>query len=163
MKVLLTFTALLLPNIAMAQQLDRYVNPRFGTSMAVPSGYIVEMEGEDGDGRLYVSQDRKQSLLIWGASLVDETLEQHYQAQMEDDESLGWVITYKANGNGWRVYSGTKTDHIVYAKMIAACDGTIVQHFKFEYELARKAELDPLVNTLSNALKSRTGLDCKVP
>jgi len=145
---------------SLAQQWDRYVNPRFGTVLSIPPGYIVEMESDDADGRLYVSPNREESLLVWGSNLVDQTLQQHFAALIADDESLGWKITYKARGDGWRVYSGTKAERIFYTKILAACRGKQAQHFKFEYAASKKTAFDPVVKSLSNSLKSRKGIDC---
>ena len=144
----------------MAQQWDRYVNPRFGTVMSIPPGYIVEMESADADGRLYVSPNRDESLLVWGSHLIDQTLQEHFKSLITDDKSLGWSISYKAKGDGWRVYSGSKEHRIIYAKILASCEGRQAQHFKFEYAESKKLEFDELVTTLSNSLKSRKGIDC---
>lgn len=152
--------SILLAGPALAQQWDRYVNPRFGTVMQIPPGYKVEMESDDADGRLYVSPDKAESLLVWGENIIDKTLQQHFESLIEDDESVGWNITYKARGDGWRVYSGNKRDRIVYTKVLAACNGRQAQHFKFEYAAAKREKLDPLVKKLFTSLKSRKGVDC---
>jgi hypothetical protein len=143
-----------------AQEWQQYVNPRFGTVIATPPGYLVEMESDNADGALFVSPSRDEALLVWGSNLSGETLQQHYTEQLASDEALGWRITYQARGDGWRVYSGTMNDRILYAKLLAACQGKHVQHFKFEYAASRKQALDPVVERLSNSLKSRKGIDC---
>jgi hypothetical protein len=157
---ILALAPLLFSIPALAQEWEEYVNPRFGTALVIPPGYIVEMESDDGDGKLFVSPDRDESLLVWGSNLSGDSFQQHYENQIADDEALGWEITYSARGDGWRVYSGKKSDRILYSKLLAACKGTQAQHFKFEYSASKKEVLAPVVEKLTSSLRTRKALDC---
>jgi hypothetical protein len=160
MKRALLFVVLTASSPVLAQQWDRYVNERYGTVMTIPPGFNVEIESTDGDGRLYLSEDRNESLLVWGSQVIDESFQAHFESLLDDEKSLGWDITYVAKGDGWRIYSGIKDDRVIYAKILASCEGKQAQHFKFEYSRAEKAELDSVVKRLSGSLKSRKGVDC---
>lgn len=137
-----------------------FENARFGFSIDVPSGLIEQPPPENGDGATFLAADQSAELRVWGNYPIDENFRQDARSRLASEKTEGWRITYAAIKSGWHVYSGTKSDRIVYAKGVSSCAGKVALNFRLEYPKAEKLQYDAMVTRLSKSLKSSAGSDC---
>jgi hypothetical protein len=131
---------------------ERYTNERFGTVADVPRHLfeLVEPPPANGDGRELKATDGAR-LWISGSYVpyVITNTFQEYKAWLLEHAKLD-RLTYKAEGRGWLVLSGTKQGNIVYRKVVEGCGAAHEVHI--EYPEQRKALYAPLVTRVSKSL-----------
>jgi hypothetical protein len=152
--------ALLLTGSAIAQDTwtplgngwERYTNERFGTSVEAPRHLfrLVEPPPANGDGREFKAADGARLWISgsYGPYVVTDTF-QAYKAWLLEQNGLDHV-TYKAEGNGWLVFSGTRGPTIVYRKIVEGCGAAHELHI--EYPIHNKPVYDPIMSRLSRSL-----------
>lgn len=152
----------LLPHMAMAQELthidgawSRYANARFGTVAEIPTDLfrMVDPPPTNGDGRLFKSQNGAELTISgsYGAITVTDNFAEYKAWILGQLQKDGVSVTYKAQGKGWVVASGTKGGDIVYVKVIEGCDAA--HELRIIYPSAHKSTYDPLVGRLARSLK----------
>jgi hypothetical protein len=131
---------------------ERYTNERFGTAVEIPRNLfkLVEPPPTNGDGREFKSADGTGLWISasYAPSVVTNTF-QEYKTWLLEHAELDH-LTYKAEGKGWLVLSGTKQGNIVYRKVVEGCGAAHEVHL--EYPAERKALYDPLVTRVSRSL-----------
>ena len=93
---------------------------------------------------------------------MNNSAAENLREEMQTDKSAGWRISYiRADAKGkWLVYSGRKSDQILYVRAILACDGSTAAHARFEYPAAKKKTYDSIVTRLARSLRFSKGKDC---
>jgi len=152
---------LLLCSPAFAAEWTTYSNPRFGASVDVPPGFVNDVpESENGDGLIFHSGDKLAELLVWGGNLTDGDFKLDSAIRLNRELDDDWQVSYKDSGDDWSVYSGSRSDRIMYARAISSCHATQAVYFRIEYPEAQKKEYDAVVERLSKSLKAGPASDC---
>ena len=152
----MALAALLLATPALAEERQDYVNSRFGFGVALPSDYVVINSADNGDGMRLASPDRKTTLSVFGANLLDNSLEEEIRQRIDMEEKNGWQISYKKIGPGSASFSGSRDGRIVYVRAVALCDGAAGFAW-LEYDKAALKKHDPLVRQLVRTLHPSEG------
>jgi hypothetical protein len=151
----------LLPALSLGQELtriddawSRYRNARFGTSVDVPGIFMIaDPAPANGDGRIFKSRDGAE-LRVFGshsATTVAEDFATYRIWMLDRLQKDGVAVTYKAQGKGWLVASGTEGREIVYVKVIEGCDAT--HEIRMTYPSLSRRIYDPLVGRLAHSLR----------
>ena len=144
---------LLIALAAPAQQMETYVNARFGFSVAYPKD-LLQPQGEptNGDGQKFKAKQGKAELAVWsGHNALDQTIPEAYQSYIKPP----FQPTYKVIKPGWYVFSGIESGNIIYQKGIL--QGGIFTTIRFEYPVAEKQKWDPLIAKIVNSLSPAKG------
>ncbi|RUT28787.1 hypothetical protein EMQ25_15475 [Arsenicitalea aurantiaca] len=150
MPMLLILIASLLTALpALAQ--ERYDNARFGYGVSVPSGFAMVSEGQNGDGRVYRSQDGRIELIVWGNRLLAD-FETELAERIGADSAEGVVFDSRIETPGWAMWSGTRAGHVIVQRTILACGGEAAAHLRLQYGVADRARLDSLAETTARSL-----------
>jgi|GEM_PF-428560 len=148
--LILFFSAFSLPVFAQ-DWWDSYTNARFGFSIEVPPGFHGTGEGDNGAGQLFLARGSSAEISVWGGHLVisNGDFEQEVTWYIANDIEKGWDISYQAIRPHWASYSGTKGNHILYARMILLCgEYNAYAAFHLQYDRGDKAQFDPIINRL---------------
>jgi hypothetical protein len=137
---------------ALAQNGERYDNPRFGYSVSVPPGFVGQGESDNGDGQAFALPGRAITLNVWGGWLSD--FDSEVASRIAQDAADGWNQTYQAVTPRWASWSATAGGQILYQRLIALCDGQSYAAFRVEYGPRDRAEMDPVVEQLVASLRS---------
>ncbi|MFO0670163.1 MAG: hypothetical protein U0235_11130 [Polyangiaceae bacterium] len=132
---------------------DRYVNPRFGFGVDVPTFLHAEEPPTNGDGRTFTFGDALE-LRAWGMYGVEPLDE----AWKRDATQRG--VTYKSiQGDGYVVSGTAPTDggsRVFYKRTVVA--GDVVMAVELEYAASLKAEMDPVVARVAGSLARASGV-----
>lgn len=149
--------AFLGPLAAQAESWRSYHNTRFGTTADVPRGWtLVEPPPVNSDGRIFTSPDERAEIIVSGSFNV-LALNEEIAILLAPTE--GETITYKKQGPGWIVVSGTKGDRIFYRKHMLSCHGTIWNSVRLEYAASEKERFAPLVTHVAGSLRPGQGFE----
>lgn len=141
-----------------ADDWTRYSNPRFGYSAAVPPGFTLQREADNGDGATFRSEDGRSELSIYGTTVEDGEFAGAARKRVDWDRADGWTITYDKVTEGWASYSGTRSSDILYVRGIALCDGDAAYfHLRFPRD-ALKA-FNGVIRRMVKSLRPATGCD----
>jgi len=136
---------------------NRYTNERFGTVVEVPRHLftLVEPPPVNGDGRELKAEDGARLWIYgsYGPYVVTDSF-QKYKSWLLEHAELD-RLTYKAEGKGWIVLSGTKQGSIVYRKVVEGCGAA--HEVQIEYPAQKKALYDLLITRLSKSLGCSLG------
>ena len=150
---------------ALADDWERYANPRFGTSAEVPvDGFTPDPAPENGDGQGWTSTDGKGQILVFGAFvLVDETFDGYRDFELGTARDDGLEVTYSAGGKDWFAFSGTKGDDIIYEKAVLSpgCSTPIANHIYLKYPANQRARYDPIVQRMAKSLRGGRAGGCE--
>jgi hypothetical protein len=94
----------------------KYCNARFNFCISYPSDFTKLPESENGDGRIFISKDKKAEIRMYGSLAVEEyeTLIQHFAIQ-----SSGLRLSFKSIKVSSYIFSGTGEDgKIIYQKTV---------------------------------------------
>lgn len=149
------FFGLLALQCAQAHAVDwkRYDNPRFGTVILVPSGFVAETPSVNGDGASFVSADGRARIAVY-ASRAPSVVTVDFDGYREWlAAEVGIAISYRAHGRGWFVISGRKGKDITYIKVVAGCtDRSVAHHVRISYPADEKQKYDPIVSRVARSL-----------
>jgi hypothetical protein len=126
----------------------RYLNPRFGYGIDIPSGFSAISESENSDGGTSRSADGEAELAVWGANLLVDTLPSDVQSRIHSSEDDGWQITYSKLTGKWASWSGARDGRIFYARAIQLCLDDQAGYFQLEYPASEREAFDPLVERM---------------
>lgn len=138
---------------ALGADWSQYGNARFGYSIAVPPGYTLASQSDNGDGAVFTSADHSQTLTVWGGLMTEKDFASDMASRMATDKRDGWNITYRAEAAHWVTYSGTRGSRILYARSVATCAGTGTASFRLEYDHADVGAMNDEVMRLARSLK----------
>jgi hypothetical protein len=144
------------PLAAQAESWRSYHNSRFGTTADVPRSWTMGAPPENNDGRVFTSPDRRAEIIVSG---IFHVLPHDEEIANKFAPNAGETITYKRQGPGWTVVSGTKGDRIFYRKSILSCRDTIWNDVSIEYPAADKEKFAPLVVHVAGSLRPSQGYD----
>ncbi|QRM54686.1 hypothetical protein [Sinorhizobium sp. BG8] len=133
--------ALFLAAASIAADRGRYVDPRFGFVIDIPSGYAVTQQADNGDGWNYRSADGKVTLAVWAQHLGGKSLRTEAAERLEWYKGDGWNVTYQRETDGWASYSGLKAGTIFYYRAVALCDGA-AGYFVLEFPEGLKPDME---------------------
>lgn len=158
------FLGLLALQCAQAHALDwkRYDNPRFGTVILVPSGFVAEAPSVNGDGASFVSADGRARIAVY-ASRAPSVVTVDFVAYREWlAAEVGIAISYRAHGRGWFVISGRKGKDITYIKVVSGCtDSSVAHHVRISYPADEKQKYDAIVSRVARSLHHAGDVACQ--
>ena len=153
-RIVLSCFVLLFPVFAFAADWEPYLNGRFGYAVDIPPGFTLSNEAENGDGRTYAKGGA--TLSVWGHYLAAGPFEEEVAARRAIYGQEGWSLSYDRQTAGWASLSGTRSDRILYHRLIRLCDDAVAS-FVLEYPAAMKAEISPVVGRLVKSLHPAEG------
>lgn len=141
-----------------ADDWSSYSNPRFGYSAAVPPGFTLSQEADNGDGATFRSDDGRSELSIFGTLPEAGEFAGEARKRLDADRAAGWTITYDKVTNGWASYSGARSADILYVRGIALCDGNAA-YFHLRYPRDRLKTFDSIIGRLVKSLRPAAGCE----
>jgi len=136
-----------------------YVNPRFGATAEVPSGWKAGEEPANGDGLDFTSPDGNAVIAVYGGLNISDTVAEAIADQATPND--GETITYTHTDPHSVVVSGTKGGRIFYRKSILVCRDQIWDSVSLEYPAAEKRAYDAIVTHVAGSL--RAGQSAQIP
>lgn len=149
--------ALSFPALA-ADDWATYANPRFGFSAAVPPGFSLAQESDNGDGATFRSDDGRSELLLFGTSLVDGDFSGEVRQRIGWDRNEGWDISYDKVTKGWASYSGAKGPDILYVRGVILCDASAA-YFHLRYPQDALKQFNPVIGRMVKSLRPAGGCE----
>lgn len=140
---------------ASADELQLYVNGRFGASALVPKAWASLPPPENGDGLVFVSPDQRARITVSGSFNLGQSENGVVQPLLPVE---GARMTYSRQGPGWAVSSGVKDATIFYRKVMVSCKGQIANDLIIEYPAAEKAAYDGLVGRIAASMRGGCGI-----
>jgi hypothetical protein len=126
---------------------ETYFNERFGYQIDYPKKLLIPQgEAFNGDGQVFLSQDKKIELKVWGRhNALFTTLKEEYSNYLDDH------VAYKVikPSENWFVVSKKTKNKILYIKAILKND--IYYFLQFEYD---EDNLKLMNDVISKVLKS---------
>ena len=147
-------TLAVLATAALAGEWGHYANARFGFNIDVPPDFVAHGESDNGDGQFFDTPTAE--FLVFGSSMLDETLEavaDRVKSQMEQDH---YTVTYEASTPSWASFSGVNGGTIIYVRLIPLCGGIAFGEFTLSYGRADVAKFDPVITRLVRSFTSGT-------
>ncbi len=135
-----------------------YSNPRFGYSAAVPPGFTLGQEADNGDGATFRSDDGRSELSIYGTMLENGEFAGEARKRIDGDRAAGWTITYDKVTNGWASYSGARSTDILYVRGIALCAGNAA-YFHLRYPRDTLKTFNSVIGRLVKSLRPAAGCE----
>lgn len=147
---------LTLDGTAAATEWRSYHNSRFGVTADVPTGWKMQPEPENNDGRIFVSPDGRARLTISGIFATESP-----EAERAEKAAplAGETLTYKAAKGNWIVLSGQRGGKVFYRKALLSCSNTVWNDLDIEYPVEDKPKYDSLTAHAAASLKPGSGYD----
>lgn len=137
----------------LAAEWSRYVNPRFGMAVDIPTGFHAEGSAPvQGDGKRFRAENGRATITAWGAPAMGGDFMAETSARIRADEAEGWAITYRSETPDWAAWGGTRGGHVFYAKALLVCDGTQTANVRLDYPAIDVPDFDSIVNRLGQSL-----------
>ncbi len=155
--LLLSVLILSLPALA-ADGWENYSNPRFGFTAAVPPGFALVQEGDNGDGATFRSQDGRAEMLLFGANIIEGNFSDEIRQRIGWDRQEGWTISYDKVTSNWASYSGTREADILYVRGIMLCDGS-AGYFHLRYPQDMQTTIGPVISRMVKSLHPAGGCE----
>lgn len=113
-----------------------------GPTDLVPPGWQLQAPESNWNGKRFVSPDGSSWLAVYSFPTTKEAVALHMQSVAFAE---GETLTFLRGEKDWIAVSGVNGERIFYRKAIIACGGKVWHHIAFEYPIALKREMDPLV------------------
>ena len=110
--ILLLLVLVSMTTVAIAQDLARFCNSRFGFCVDYPKNLVIEPAPTNNDGRRFYDPDG--FLMI--ASGINNALDETLQSEMLSQQGEFDKVIYRKVGKNWYVLSGLKGSEILYLK-----------------------------------------------
>ncbi|NLA24741.1 MAG: hypothetical protein GX879_07220 [Bacteroidales bacterium] len=135
----------------------RYINERYNFALNYPNFLIPEDESDNGDGRMFVSEDEKFLMLAYGSLNLSDNLQQDYEIATENDCYFeeDYNITFKTYGETWFVINGVHEKTMFYIYSVLSDD--VVVSVYFEYPLNEKDKYREYVGQIIETLNTNYG------
>lgn len=151
MRSMATLAALLLgsvPAVAADPTDATYVNVRYRYAVCYPPALLKPQgEADDSDGQSFIARDGARLDVFGGLELARRSLRAMAEADAADLAGPRGVVTYRAGGSGWYVYSGRNGTADFYAKMLRRGDEVAAIELHYPHALADRYR--PIVERLS--------------
>ncbi len=146
--------------VAAETNYKKYQNGSFSYEILYPESILFpKKESGGGDGREFISRDKKVAMLAYGSHNFDApefTPKSMYDDELKNTSGLhqNRIITYKKFANTWYVISGTEGDKVFYTKVLFRILKDDVQAITFhiEYPQSNKAVYDPITSSIAKSL-----------
>jgi len=140
----------------------RYTNVKYAYAVSYsPAVFEAGAESDSGDGKKLTSKDGKASISVYAHAALDTegggdvlNFSQLYASTLKGISNDS-KVTYKKQGQGWFVISGTKGKQVFYQKSLY--DAGTEKVFWAEYDQADKAKYDPIIAASANSFKNVLG------
>lgn len=129
-----------------------YHNERFDYSISYPANYLVmEPPPANGDGRNFVSKDRRVEMVVYGHhNALEESLDEIYEAEFQGEKAKR-EITYKVLKKKWFVISGYDGQKVFYQKTFLKDD--VIKTFHIEADRALQPLVQPMTEKIARSFK----------
>ncbi|MCU0315960.1 MAG: hypothetical protein MUC92_05160 [Fimbriimonadaceae bacterium] len=135
---------------------DLYQNARFGFRCDVPTFLIPQEPSANGDGRTFLSRDKKISLLVFAnVNPLDEGIKEFHSgalANLRDKKVSNLTAQQKSD---WSVVSYEEAGKIHYVRTWIRPRAKSVLQFEYPAEVARA--MSPVVTRVSRSFRPATG------
>ena len=129
-----------------------YDNARFGFSIDVPPGFVVQGESANGDGNSFTTPTAE--LRAFAGNIVEGDFESEVRGEQSAITDEGFAITYQVTTPQKASFSGKHGARIVYGRLVAICGGQEFMGFVLEYSAADIAKFNPVIDRLVSSLKA---------
>ncbi len=126
---------------------DTYCNSRFDYCVEYPTILTPQPEADNGDGRIFISKNKKVTLFAWGSNSLDEDLASQLENTVRDKK-----VVYKAVKKDWFIISGYNKDGNIFYQKTILSDG-IFKTILLEYPIAEKPTYDKVCEKLAKSFK----------
>jgi hypothetical protein len=128
-----------------------YVNDRFEFLVEYPSSLLSpQPRPENGDGRTFLSKDKKVEMRAWGQNnALSRTIEEQFA---EAKGQCGRTSYERVNAMIF-AFSCVKNGRIIYQKTIYRASDDVFINFLIEYPLREKKRFDPIVTRIANSMR----------
>lgn len=151
MRVFLAALATLAAVSAQAAEWQTYSNDRYGFTVEVPPGFVMQRAPDNGDGGTFLGRNGDR-IFVFGTFLVDLFFDDEARNRIAQAKKLGWDISYSRIEPDWASYSGTKGDRILYVRGNLLCeDAAAFVHL--EYRSRDRKAYDAIVKRMIASLK----------
>jgi len=141
----------------------RYTNVKYAYAVSYPpSVFEAEPESDSGDGKRLVSKDGKATILVYAEAAINTegdggimSFRQLHANTLKELAADHKKISYKQEGKGWFVFSGTKGNKVFYQKCLY--DSGIAKAFLAEYDQGQKQKYDAIVANSASSFKNVMG------
>ncbi len=137
----------------------RYVNARYGYSVEIPSSLLLRSEGQNGDGRTYLSKDARTELLVYGSQeLLDEngkptdSLSRGYRRWIAQARKKGPAPKVAKLGPNFFAASWREGRRLLFVRTIKLAEGYAT--VEITYPIDRRSAVDAAVARTLASLKS---------
>ena len=127
-----------------------YDNARFGFSIDVPPGFVVQGESANGDGNSFKTPTAE--LRAFAGNIADGDFETKARGEQSAITDEGFAITYQVTTPQAASFSGKHGARIVYGRLVAMCRDRFMG-FVLEYSAADIAKFKPVIDRLVASLK----------
>jgi hypothetical protein len=145
---------LLLPVPALAAG-QHYASLLYGYAVDVPSGFVGQGESGNGDGQVFATPTAR--LSVYGGNVMEADFEAEVRARQGYATGGGWNLSYQVSTPRHASWSGARGGRVLYARMIALCNGTQFAAFELEYSKSDLTKFNPVVDGLVTSLTATGG------
>jgi len=136
-----------------------YVNSKYGYSVEYPTFLVPQGEPDAHDGQKFISESSPMRMSVWGTysnwmSGEDMTIQQELDwtlQNLQSDDRTSPRLTYKSQGRGWFVISGTSGPGVFYQRTVSSHG--VFATVLIEYPRSAKVEFDSIVTHVARSLK----------
>jgi hypothetical protein len=126
----------------------------------IPADWQLAPPDPKWSGKRFVSPDGQAWFAAYSTDVAKEPIEAHMRAVAFAD---GETLTSIQGESDWIAVSGTKGDRIFYRKAVIACGGRTWHHIAFEYPIAMRHYVEPMVRRAATAVEVSDGTGCDAP
>lgn len=141
----------LLSTPAAAMDSQRYENARFGYMLDVPTDFTETGDYGVGRGKTYIAGPGV-SVSVFGAE--DGAFEDAFAWLVAEKETQGFGLESTTSTPTWASYTGRSVSRVAQLRAVATCAGTALAVMEVFYPTARRAELEPVVERLTQSLRA---------
>lgn len=128
-----------------------YVNDRFEFLIEYPSSLLSpQPPPENGDGRTFMSKDKKVEMRVWGQN---NALSRSVEEQFAEAKGQCRKTSFERVGAMLFAFSCVKSGRIIYQKTLYRESDDVFINFLIEYPLREKKRFDPIVTRIANTMR----------
>lgn len=126
----------------------------------IPANWQLEPPDPKWNGKRFVSPDGQAWFAAYSSDVGKEPVETHMQAV---SFAKGETLTSIQGQSDRIAVSGTKGDRVFYRKAVIACGGRTWHHVAFEYPVAMRRYVEPMVRRAAAAVEATDDDGCQAP
>ena len=121
----------------------------------MPPALVPQGEADNGDGRTFLSRDRRARLLVWGEHRVDprDSLDARYRDAVRGTPEAR--VTYRFRGANFYVVSGLRGGTVYYHNVMHDLRADTFATLLLEYPRTLKPRYDPVATRVSRSFGFR--------